>query len=92
MKKFILTSVFVIAATQSIAQTKIIVECYRGPLDRVVWDKAEPNFINSLIDAGYSNSQAVVFADGICRNPDLLRNPSKIRAAVLRELRVNPPQ
>ncbi|MDU8926506.1 hypothetical protein RXV86_03825 [Alisedimentitalea sp. MJ-SS2] len=64
------------------AKTTINVSCYRGPLEAVIWDRANPKFVDSLVSQGYSSATASVLADSICRNPGLVANPDRIGPAI----------
>jgi hypothetical protein len=70
------------------AETYILISCYRGPWTVVIWDKANPDFIQSLVDAGYSPTEADSVANSICRDPRLVKNPialAKEVRAVMRD-------
>ena len=80
------TAAFLVMADTAKADSYILVSCYRGPWNEVIWDKANPNFVKSLIDAGYNTTEATSIADYICRDPRLVDNPialaKEVRAAV----------
>lgn len=69
---------------------KIIVSCYRGPQVQVYWDRANPEFYDSLRAAGYSPSTAHAIGDRICRDQSLVGNLEEMRAAVAQVIRTTP--
>lgn len=69
-------------ASSLTAQSIIEVSCYRGPLKAVIWDRANPGFVESLVAYGFSNATANTMADGICRNPVFVDDPKKLAPAV----------
>ncbi len=77
---------FIVMADTAKADTYILVSCYRGPWNEVIWDKANPDFIQSLVQAGYGEQEATSIANYICRDPRLVDNPialaKEVRAAV----------
>ena len=62
-------------ASQAVAQTTIAVSCYRGPWKDVIWDRPNPQFIGSLVAAGYSSATASSIATRVCRNPNFVDRP-----------------
>lgn len=90
MRKFMVLGVMgCVLASQAMAQS-VVVSCYRGPWEEVYWDRANSKFIESLIAVGYSQSTALAIAERVCRNPDLVNNPSAMTAEVQRLLRTTP--
>lgn len=79
-----------LTASQAVANSSILVSCYRGPWKDVVWDRANPQFIDSLVAAGYSYTTANAVGERICRDPDLVDRPEDLRREVQRILRVTP--
>lgn len=80
------TAAFLAMADTAKADSYILVSCFRGPWNEVIWDKANPNFVQSLVDAGYGQQEATSIANYICRDPRLVDNPialaKEVRAAV----------
>lgn len=68
----------------------IIVSCYRGPWEEVIWDRPNPIFIDTLMEAGYSITTATSVANRICRDPALVGEPEASRVEMLRLLRTVP--
>ena len=60
----------------------VTISCYRGPIKEIIRDRANGEFITSLMQVGYDRVEATQFADSICRSPDLIDSPEKRRAAV----------
>ena len=81
---------FVVMADTAKADTYILVSCYRGPWNEVIWDKANPNFVDSLVQAGYSQQEATSIADYICRDPRLVDNPIALAKEVRAAMRAAP--
>ncbi|WP_172292975.1 hypothetical protein [Pseudoruegeria sp. HB172150] len=68
----------------------IAISCYRGPWQQVIWDRPQPEFIDSLVAAGYDIATASAIANRICRDPALVNDPAGLRKAVARMLRETP--
>ncbi len=81
---------FLVMADTAKADTYILVSCYRGPWNEVIWDKANPNFVDSLVQAGYSQQEATSIADYICRDPRLVDNPIALAKEVRAAMRAAP--
>lgn len=77
-------------ADQAAAQDYILVSCYRGPWNEVIWDRANPEFIQSLQDAGYGAQEAESIANFICRDPRLVDNPIALAKEVQSVIRSAP--
>jgi hypothetical protein len=60
----------------------IVVSCYRGPYKKVIWDKANPSFISSLMTVGYDRASAEAIGTRVCRDQSLVGNPHGIRAVM----------
>ncbi|MBY5987634.1 MULTISPECIES: hypothetical protein [Roseovarius] len=82
---------FLVMADTAKADTYILVSCYRGPWTEVIWDKANPNFVDSLVQAGYSPQEATSIANYICRDPRLVDNPIAL-AKEVRSAMANAPR
>jgi len=65
----------------------IVVSCYRGPKKVVYWDRANPEFYDSLRAAGYSAATAHAIGDRICRDQNLVDNLEAMKAEVRRVIR-----
>lgn len=77
-------------ASSATANGAINVSCYRGPWEAVIWDRANPKFVESLETYGYSNATAGLLADSICRNPSLVDHPDRVAPAVRAMLAATP--
>lgn len=94
MTRPILAGLFatVLATQAAAAQTVIVtVSCFRGPWQEVIWDRPEPIFIDSLMNAGYSLATAQAIAERACRDPSLVGNREGLRAEGYRLLSIVPP-
>ncbi|MGJ8547264.1 MAG: hypothetical protein ACSHWZ_17605 [Sulfitobacter sp.] len=69
----------------------IYVNCYRGPLEAVIWDRPQGTFVQDLVDYGYDHANANAIATLICTDKELIGNSERIKQALLREIRKNPP-
>ncbi|WP_234172713.1 hypothetical protein [Ruegeria pomeroyi] len=67
----------------AIAQEPIVISCFRGPWKEVIWDRANVNFVDSLVSVGFSLGNAQGIAERICRDPQLVDDPE----AMIRKLR-----
>ena len=69
----------------------ITVSCYRGPWQDVIWDRPNPVFTDSLVNAGYSFPEAHAIAERVCRDPSSVGQPGALRATMSDILRRSPP-
>lgn len=91
MRKLVMLAVFgCLSATQVVAESTVVVSCFRGPWNDVIWDRANPEFTDSLIKVGYSYSTAVAIGERICRDPGLVDNKEGLRTAMTRILQETP--
>ncbi len=68
------------------AATRVItVSCYRGPLQRVIWDRPQPAFIDSLVAVGYDYPTAHAIGERVCRDQSLVNNPGSL-SRTMREI------
>lgn len=72
---------------QASAGTSIIVSCYRGPKKLVYWDRANPEFYDSLRAAGFSAPTAHAIGNRICRDQSLVDNLEAMKDEVRRVIR-----
>lgn len=68
----------------------IVVSCYRGPWNEVLWDRAQPEFYDSLRAAGYSPATADAIGNRICRDQNLVGKPDVMRQEALRIISATP--
>lgn len=59
---------------------RVVVSCYRGPWQQVIWDHPNAVFVDSLVDIGYSIERAEAIADRICTDASLVNNPEALKA------------
>lgn len=62
----------------------ITVSCFRGPWEQVIWDRANPVFIDSLIEVGYDYPTAQAIGERVCRDQSLVRNPDGLKNEMVR--------
>jgi len=65
-------------------QKTIVVSCYRGPWEDVIWDHPNAVFIDSLVDVGYNIVTATAIAEQVCRNEDLVGDKAGLKAEMRR--------
>lgn len=68
----------------------IYVSCFRGPWKEVIWDRANPVFIDSLIKVGYDYPSAHAIGERICRDASLVDNPEGMKAEMIRVFNESP--
>ncbi|PTX56029.1 hypothetical protein C8N43_0679 [Litoreibacter ponti] len=68
----------------------ITVACYRGPWEQVYWDRAKPEFYDSLTRAGFSPERAQALGDRVCRDQALVNNPEAMRREASRLIATTP--
>ncbi|WP_108894251.1 hypothetical protein [Palleronia abyssalis] len=69
----------------------VVVSCYRGPWAQIIWDHPQAPFVDSLVNIGYSFSQATAIAERVCRDQTLVGNPDGLKA-VTREIIATSPR
>ncbi|MCE0506993.1 MULTISPECIES: hypothetical protein [unclassified Roseivivax] len=62
----------------------IVVSCFRGPWNEVIWDRPNSNFVDSLVAIGYDFPTAHAIAERICRDDRLVNNPEGLKSEMLR--------
>ncbi|WP_238363955.1 hypothetical protein [Mesobacterium pallidum] len=62
----------------------MIVSCFRGPWNDVIWDRPNSNFIDSLIDFGYDYPNAHAIAERVCRDDLLVHDKEAMKAEMIR--------
>ncbi|MAQ86173.1 hypothetical protein [Psychromarinibacter halotolerans] len=66
---------------------KIKVSCFRGPWKEVIWDRPNPEFIDSLVAAGYDYPTAHAMAERVCRDRAGVGNSAALRETARSVLR-----
>ncbi|MEM6304786.1 MAG: hypothetical protein AAF744_08705, partial [Pseudomonadota bacterium] len=66
---------------------QVIVSCYRGPWNDVIWDRPNAVFIDSLVAVGYQYERAYAIARRVCRDDALVGNTEGLRRTMQRILR-----
>jgi hypothetical protein len=66
------------------AQKTIVVSCYRGPWEDVIWDHPNAVFIDSLVDVGYDIVKATAIAERVCRDENLVGDKAGLKAEMQR--------
>jgi len=64
--------------------TQIVVSCFRGPWNDVIWDRPNAVFIDSLVAIGYDFTTAHAIGERVCRDEALVGNPEGMRETMLR--------
>ncbi|NKX43224.1 hypothetical protein [Roseicyclus persicicus] len=70
----------------------INVSCFRGPSSEVIWDRPNPQFVDSLVAAGYSFPEAHAIAERVCRDAASVNRPENAEATMYRIFAENPPR
>ncbi|WP_102107509.1 hypothetical protein [Oceaniglobus roseus] len=68
----------------------VTVSCFRGPWKEIIWDHANPVFIDSLVNVGYSYESASAIANRICRDKSLVNDNEALRLETVRVLNGSP--
>lgn len=91
MKPFLIVGALLTAtATQALSES-FVISCHRGPTSKVIWDRPNTIFMDSLQSVGYAPAEARQMADTICSNPDLVGDLDGLKAAVLELMELSPP-
>jgi len=77
--------------THQAAAVVITVSCFRGPFGDVIWDRPEPVFIDSLVNAGYTYPEAHAIGERVCRDASAVGIPGALRASMTTIYTENPP-
>jgi hypothetical protein len=77
--------------TAEVIVATVTVSCFRGPWEEVIWDRPEPVFVDSLVNAGYTYPEAHSMAERVCRDSSGVGNSDNIRATMLRIIESQPP-
>lgn len=64
------------------AQTapQVVVSCFRGPWQQIIWDHPKPVFVDSLVNIGYSIERASAIANRVCKDASLVNNPAGLKS------------
>lgn len=62
---------------------QIVVSCFRGPWQDVIWDRPNSVFVESLVAIGYDYPTAHAVAERVCRDDRLVGNPDGLRRTML---------
>lgn len=80
-----------VAPEPEVILATITVSCFRGPWDDVIWDRPEPVFVDSLVNAGYTYPESFAIAERVCRDSTGVGNPENLRATMLGIIANEPP-
>ena len=58
----------------------IVVSCFRGPWNEVIWDRPNAIFVDSLVNVGYDFPTASAIAERVCRDQNLVGNPGALKS------------
>lgn len=72
MKNTISVLILIFVAELTYAAPRVVISCFRGPWQEVIWDRPNPIFIDTLMANGYSITTATAIAERICRDPNLV--------------------
>ena len=77
--------------THKNAVTKqVVVSCFRGPWEDVIWDRPNAVFVDSLVSVGYDFPTAHAIAERVCRDSELVGDTDGLKAEMERILRERP--
>jgi len=62
----------------------IVVSCFRGPWNDVIWDRPNAVFIDSLVAIGYTFTTAHAIGERVCRDKALVNNPGSLTTTMRR--------
>lgn len=79
MKNTISILFLIFVAELTYAAPRVLVSCFRGPWQEVIWDRPNPIFIDTLMANGYSITTATAIAERICRDPYLVNQPQLMK-------------
>lgn len=85
------TAAYAAGDTVQMAPVTIVASCFRGPLKHVIWDRPNPEFIDSLVGYGYSYEAAFAIAERVCRDQTGVGRPGHMVEATTRAIREEPP-
>jgi hypothetical protein len=63
---------------------QIVVSCWRGPWEEVIWDRPNAVFVDTLVNVGYDFSTASAIAQRVCRDKSLVGNTAALKATMER--------
>lgn len=72
-------------------QVTITISCFRGPFSEVIWDHANPVFVDSLVNIGYTFPEAQAIAERVCRDVATVDRPDVAIDVMYRIIAENPP-
>ena len=75
----------------AVQRLTVIVSCYRGPWEDVIWDRPNPEFIDSMVAVGYTFPEAHAIGERVCRDRSLVGNEAGLQATMSQILATNPP-
>lgn len=70
----------------------VTVSCFRGPLSEIIWDRPNPVFIDSLVNAGYSFPEAHAIGERVCTDPSTVDRPDRAIQVMTQIIAQNPPR
>ena len=78
-------------AQMRVQEYVITVSCFRGPIREVIWDHPRAVFLESLVNYGYSYSEAESIANRICRDVTIVGNEQAQIDATYAVIAAQPP-
>lgn len=71
---------------------QVTVSCFRGPWTEVIWDRPNPVFIDSLVNAGYTFPEAHAIGERVCRDASTVDRPDRAVQVMHQIIAQNPPR
>ncbi|WP_375262047.1 hypothetical protein [Palleronia sp.] len=59
---------------------RVVVSCFRGPWQQIIWDHPNAVFVDSLVGIGYSFERASAIANRVCKDGSLVNNADGLKA------------
>lgn len=69
----------------------VTVSCFRGPWQEVIWDRPNPVFIDSLVNAGYTFPEAHAIGERVCRDASTVDRPDRAVQVMNQIIAQSPP-
>ena len=82
-----------VTRAQTTAESAPVIQlsCYRGPTERVIWDRPDGTFVEDLVAYGYDYANAEAIARTICTDQSLVGKPDAMAEALKATMRKVPP-
>ena len=90
MKNKFLAIVVCLFVSPVFAATPVVIDCFRGPWKEVIWDHPKVQFIETLMENGYSLATAMDIANYICRDETIVGKSEEMKAKLIELMREVP--